>query len=250
MVERTTLTNVGFIERYTQEYPPSVDYIISPRGEKVSETTTHKFKTSRIAMMQDLVDGKPRRNEMSHSLFAEEIVCLALDPLLQRGGFSSCLAPQSLEHGVDQKGVDVLISDKNNMAYLGIDVKLRIGKSLLGRDGFGWSHHLLSPYIYLSLGNWSVDTWEENGVNIRGWLADYALPKIPESGKIPKISELRRYLIDRIERSLSGFMDRVYSPKEDDLNYGMPSTAEDLMILEEKLPVIYSLFFDLKTAIC
>lgn len=131
------------------------------------------------------------------------------------------------------------------MVCLGIDVKLKKSRSLRDRDGYGWSSHLHSPFIYLNLGNWSVDTWEEPLVDIRNWITNYTLPKLTTTGKIPKMYELRQYLLGRIERSISGYIELIKDPNEEIAEINIPKNYQELNILEEKLFLMHQLFSDL-----
>jgi hypothetical protein len=236
-----------FAHGYVREYPLSQTYLLDDEGQLVTASSSPNFQSARLLLMETLLQGDPSREQMAQSLIAEQIVKLSLRHLLQNTGFCANLAPQTLECGTqNQKGVDVIVVDTNNLAYLGIDVKCRVGKSPWNRDGYGWNQGLLAPFIYLSLGNWKIDTYDRQQVPIKEWLSGYAIPKIAQSGKIPHFFDFERYIAGRIERSLNGFTERI---KEDPANippFLLPKNYEAVLLLEEKLAIMQSLFIDLQ----
>jgi hypothetical protein len=246
MRERQISSSASFVDGYTRSYPSSVSFVTDTHGNTVDAYSSRDFQTSRAKLLTSVFEGKPRHEVMSHVLIAERIVALSLQPVFEDAGFRAVLAPQTLERGGEQKGVDLIVSDPDNMTYLGIDVKLRSGTSPYNRDGYGWSPSLKSPYIYLSLGNWSTEMREKEEVTVKDWLADFAIPKIQQTGKIPKLHALRQYLIGRMERSLSGYRERLLEPNEGYLCFGLPKSKEDREILEEKVGIMHSLFADLQ----
>jgi hypothetical protein len=197
--------------------------------------------------MESLLAGNAAYHEYAQSLAFEHFVNLALRLPLEGSGFLVQLTPQSLEESTDsQKGVDLLIRDEAKLVYLGIDVKLRRGRSRLQRDGFGWNTRLLSPYIYLSLGDFVANTREGTQISVRQWLHQFAIPHINSTGKIPHWDQFRGYLLARIERSLNGYVEKVREYEEFDNLMGIPSTNESLEILIEKLAVMHCLFVELR----
>lgn len=238
-----------FIQSYAQGFPSSVNFQSRP-GEYVQATSSHRFSMSRASLIEDLLNGQQRHEVMAQALLAEQIVHLSLEPLLEPTGFYSCLAPQTLELSQDgQKGIDLILSGPHRLAYLGIDIKLRQGRSPWDRDGYGWNQNLCFPYIYLSLGNCFFDMRDNSSVPLRQWLKSYAIPQIPQSGKIPGLHEFRNYLVCRIEKSLQAYTDRLVDPPPNFPDYGIPPTSAQTEILLEKLAVIHSLFTELRLSI-
>jgi len=253
-----TFDTLPFVIRYLQEFPSTVQIAINPEGETVNAETNSNFLNSRQRLITSLFeyhsaspksDKPPTHETFTQAILTEHIVRLAFEPLLEKTGFNSTLAPQTLERSDEQqKGVDLLITDENNLSYLGIDVKLRTSKSRFQRDGFDWNSMLLSPYIYFSLGNWSVDMKEQEDVTIKKWLTEYAIPKIIKTGKIPQINSLRQYMVGRVKRSLEGYQEML---DEVDIRqvYGVPETEAGREVLALKLEIMHSLFEELEQSL-
>lgn len=197
--------------------------------------------------MEELLIGQSEYLEYAQSVAFEHFVNLALRLPFTGTGFVVELCPQSLEMSSrEQKGVDLLVMDYEHYVYLGIDVKLRRGRSNLQRDGFGWNQRLLSPYIYLSLGDFVANTREGTQISVRQWLHDYAIPSIGSNGKIPHWDQFRAYLLARIERSLEGYTEKVRELEEFDNLLGIPASPQSLEILVEKLAIMHSVFVELR----
>jgi hypothetical protein len=245
MLEQAPIFKKNFVSRYQKEYSPVLSFVTDRSGRTIEGTSNNDFRRSRTDLMSDYLNNKPKHHEMTQSLLSEELVLISIAPFLAQKNFITYLAPQNLESGGNQKGLDIIIADKNNVAYLGIDVKLKIGRSSLQRDGFGWSPNLQSPYIYLKLGNWSLNTREEAGVRVRDWINTYTVPRIIESGKIPRIFEMRQYLFGRINRSLSGYSDLFNNPKDRYAEVNIPKNIDEQNLLKEKLESINKAFSEL-----
>lgn len=243
MSERAGLRIDTFTQSIATAYPPFVSYSIHPEHPQVEAITNPAFRRSREVMATAILSGEAFFKEMAEALVLEHIVNLSLRNPLEDVGFKVDLTPQSLEKSNQgQKGVDLLVCDTEQMVYLGIDVKLRRGKSPYERDGFGWNSNLLSPFIYLSLGNFKVDMWDKDNVGIREWLGKYVIPKVITTGKIPEIDVFRKYLLTRIEKSLTGCVERIREPDLFKHDFGLPKTPREQLILEEKLALMESLF--------
>jgi len=233
----------AFVEACIDRYPRTVN--INVPENPIIETNSINFINSRRIMFDKLVSDKIDPKEFPQALFSEHIVFTALEKPINEMNFKLYTAPQSLDISrKNNKGIDLLICNNENIPFLGINVKLRKGRSVLNRDGYGWHSKLQAPYIYLSLGNWTVDTREGKETRIRQWLDECAIPKISESGKIPKFWDFRKYLIERIDRSLDGFTEKL-DDRQYDINYGLPETMIEMSVLKDKLPVISSVFSQL-----
>lgn len=235
-----------FARLYAEAFPPKTAYGIDSKGTVLVGKSSKDFSRSRGHLMHHIISGKEQKTSYPQALLAENVVNLALQPVMG-DEFKASLAPQTIEWDVDGKGVDVLISDPDDYIYLGIDVKMRYGKSPLNRDGYGWSEKLKAPYIYLSLGNWSVDIQERQEVSIRDWLQEYTIPHIQRAKPIPGVVDFRHYLVGRIERSINGYRQRLREADLYEHDFGLPFSAEGAELLEEKLAVMQSLFTELQT---
>ncbi len=222
----------------------------APNGKPpVEATSSDAFLNSRKRLLEQLIAGQPRNREFSQAIALEHMVDLTLRNPLDDTGFTLELTPQSLERSIgSQKGVDLLVRDNQNLVYLGIDLKTGKGSSRYERDGYGWNSTTQSPYIYLSLGSFAVNTREQSAVAVREWLNLYAIPSILNTGKIPLLGDFRTYLISRIERSLHGCLEVLREPEEDRPPFGLPQSDQELTIMGEKLSIMHSLFYDLRIA--
>lgn len=229
----------SFLEACIDRYPNRINFNVEEKN--IEATTSSNYANSRKKMFGDLIERKTSSVEYPRALFLEHVVFTALSKNISEKNLDLYCAPQSLElSNKFQKGVDLLICDKEKEPLLGIDVKLRKGKSFLNRDGYGWQSTLKCPYIYLSLGNFSVDTREGKNKKIRDWLSECALDKISNSGKIPKLNEFKKYLSERIKNSLTGIIERI-SDQNDYLFF--PYLSEDeLKIVEKKTLRVLELF--------
>jgi hypothetical protein len=235
-----------FAKRYAASFPRSTHFSIDTNGSQLEATNTRDFISSRGLLMDGLLSGNTKHEQMAHALLAENTVELALQPVL-KDEFKARLAPQSLEWSRDgNKGVDILISDSEDYVYLGIDVKLHENRSPRGRDGFGWNDRLKTPFVFLALGNWSVDIQEREEVKVKDWLRYYTIPHLRQSKHIPGVTEFRHYLIGRIEQSLNGYREHLLEPDYYSYDVGLPEDVSGKQLLEEKLAVMQSLFTELQ----
>lgn len=245
MSQRVEISPIGLLNRYHCDFPRSIIFSTSEGKDTIEGLSSLKFTNSRVKLLDNYILERKPQTEFSQALLAEELVGIAIKKPLKERGFFLHLAPQNLESGKNQKGVDLLITDSNNMICLGIDLKLRKGRSNFNRDGFGWASNLQSPYIYLTMGNWSLKTRQEPHVGIRKWINDYTCPKLITSGKIPNIYELRQYVIPRIERSISGYIETLKEPNINFVEATTPKSREEVDILEYKLFILSLLFCSL-----
>lgn len=251
MSERVNSTPLPdrFIKHYSGAYPPSIPYKLDPLGTMHLGTSTRDFRESRKDMMTGYMYGRQKHEQMAQGLIAEEMVRLALKPLIKEAGFETSLAPQSLErseieNGEKMKGVDLIITDLDKLTYLGIDVKLRKAISSRNRDGHGWNSRLKTPFIYLSLGNWDITMRQGESIEVKDWIKEYTLPKLKSTGGIPVFDDFRRYVVGRIERSLNGFREELDG--EYKYEYGnLPYDLDEINVLREKVGIMQSLFTDL-----
>ena len=197
----------NFTEKYSASTPPRVEY--RRLNDNLTAESSTTFRESRGKLMTNLLENKPEEITMSHALLSEFVVVLALDPLVRQRGYRVDLAPQTLEHGNKQKGVDVLVVGRSEKIMMGIDVKLRKKTPDRGRNGGGWQDNISAPAINLNLGNWDVETKDESVDGVKVWLTRGVLPNVVEGGKIPGMNSLRAYLVPRIRRSLENQLERM-----------------------------------------
>ena len=242
MLERIGISKIGLVNRYHQDFSSQINFTKDRFGTLVECTSSQNFTNSRVSLMDGYLSGKYQKTEMPQALLAEELVSLALKKPLEERGFSSYLAPQNLESGENQKGVDLIITDADHMICLGVDLKLKKGKSKIERDGYGWCQNIQSPFIYLKMGNWSLETREESTVDIRQWISEYTRPKLKTTGKIPRVNELREYIFPRIERTISSYIEILKEPEGKFADVTIPKNMAELNALEDKLFMMHSLF--------
>lgn len=245
MSSRVEFSNINLVNRYYQDFPPQINFSSDSQGTPIEGFSSSKFTSSRVALIDNYLSQNNPKKEMSQALLVEEFSNLALEKLLKEKGFSSHLAPQNLESGQNQKGVDLIIQDSQKMLCLGIDLKLKKSKSLLKRDGYGWSPNTKSPYIYLKMGDCFMKTKEESSVNLRDWIQDYTLSKITSTGKIPHLDQFRKYIICRIERTLFSYIQTIKEPSNFIAQKTIPKDHQDQLLLEEKLFKTHALFSSL-----
>jgi len=236
-----------YAARYAASFPPNTNYALDPNGSIFEGTSSRDFRNSRGQLMNSLLNGERKHRLMTQSLLAEDVVNLALQPVLQ-DTFNVSLAPQTVEWGLNGKGVDIIIADPDDYVYLGIDVKLRPGMSPRERDGHGWSEKLKAPYIYLCLGNWSVGIKEREEVRVLDWIDRYTVPNLKEAKPIPAVGDFRRYVLGRIERNLYGYKEHLLEPDYYTYTNNIPASVASVELLEEKLAVMHGLFTDIRMA--
>lgn len=244
MSERIKVSDIGLVNEYYRRLPPQIFYAVDdPKNVTIEGFSTRNFITSRTALLDEFLNvNKSNHHEMSQAYLAEQLVRVAIKNPLEERGFFVDIAPQSLEHGNDQKGVDLIVTDSNKMIHLGIDLKLKKGRSTPDRDGFGWCQNTLSPFTYLKMGNWSLKTREEPDVNIRQWIQEYTSPKLKTTGKIPRIYELRQYIVPRIINTIERYIKVTNSPIDEFYKNCVPEDQQSLDLLKSKLSSLHSVF--------
>lgn len=237
------LSNIGLVQEYRKRLTPQICYAVDGlRNITIEATSTKDFIISRTILLDELLNvDKNKHYEMSQAYMAEQLVRIATKNPLEERGFFIDIAPQNLEHGVNQKGVDLIVLDSNKTICLGIDLKLKKSNN----DGFGWGQNILSPFIYLKMGNWSLETREKSGVDIRQWIQEYTGPKLKTSGKIPRIFELRRYVIPRIIRTLERYIDITNSPNDRLYKSCIPEDYQSFELLKNKLSRLWLVFSEI-----
>lgn len=239
-----------FSSGYKDQYPRRATYHTTEQGGELHTRNSKGFRNGRRSLMEGMLKGEANQIEMAEALAMEHLVQLTLQQDLEAAGFWIDMAPQTLDHKDDgQKSVDLLVGGPGDLVYMGIDVKMRRGKSKRDRDGYGWSSRLCSPYFYLSLGNCRLETWEREDVAVREWLRTYVIPKIMTTGKIPRIEAFRQYLVGRMERSLYAYVERLAEGDNYHNDFGIPQTVEERDILIEKLMVMHYLFANISARI-
>ena len=244
MSERIKVSDIGLVNEYYRRLPPQIFYAVDePKNDTIEGFSTRNFITSRTALLDEFLNvDKSKHHEMSQSYLAEQLVRIAIKNPLEEKGFFVDIAPQNLEHGNDQKGVDLIVVDSNKMICLGIDLKLKKRRSASEHDGFGWCQNTLSPFIYLKMGNWSLETREESGVDIRHWIQEYTSPKLKTTGKIPRIYELRQYVVPRITKTLEKYIEKINDSEKEFYKNCIPENQQSLDLLKSKLSSLHSVF--------
>ncbi len=168
MPQRVEVSNIGLVNEYYQGLLPQSFYTgDSTHYNTIECRSSGNFIKSRTALLDEFINiDKSKHHEMSRAYLAEQLVRIAIKNPLEERGFLMDIAPQNLEHGNNQKGVDLIVVDSNKIICLGIDLKLKKRITTCARDGFGWCQNTLSPFIYLKMGNWSLETREESKVDI------------------------------------------------------------------------------------
>lgn len=230
-----------FVDRYSRAISPRSEYKLYV-DNRVQASSSSGFRNSRAALIDDLIDQSPSRITYSHALLSEQIVNLALQPLVCRYGYCAELSPQSLEHGNGQKGVDLLILDRRHKIMLGVDVKLGATSPELLHNGGGWLDNLKSPYVNLTLGNWQVKAKDPQIVNVKDWLSHSVIENISRSGQIPQLSEFRQFVCLRLHASLVNLLNRTEHPYHGIPDDDIPTNRVDYHVFINKLNKTIELF--------
>ncbi len=248
MSQRVEVSNIGIVNEYYRRLPPQIFYTSDgSQNQTIKGFSSRNFINSRTELLDKFLnlDNKSKHHEMSQAYLAEQLVRIAIKNPLEERGFLMDIAPQNLEHGNDQKGVDLIVVDSKNMICLGIDLKLKKRKVKSEHDGFGWCQNTLSPFIYLKMGNWSLETREKSGVDIRHWIQEYTSPKLKTTGKIPRIYELRQYVVPRITDALKGYTEFINNHESQFYGNCIPESRQSLILLKSKLSRLYTVFSDI-----
>lgn len=169
------------------------------------------------------------------------MVALSLEPLLSPYHYSIDLAPQSIEHGKGQRGVDLLILNPHRHIMMGIDVKLKANKSSNNQNGGAWLPHLQTPFINLTLGNWQVSSKDPQVKSIKDWMVKCVIPNVPNSGKIPQLNSLRSFIVPRLINSLDSQLRNSHKSRPSRF-VKLPETRQQMIIYRQKLTGLINLF--------
>jgi len=214
------------------------------------------FKTRRRLAVQALITANGEKVDPdSHAFMAEWASYISLmDPLAQVG-FSVDLAPQQFESGrPGRHGIDLVVAHEKGSSVdpiLGINIKLQRLKETTASDSHRYDPAIQGPSLNMSLGNWAVQTREQEQVDIRRWIESLAVPHAVQTGKIPYIPALRRYIVQGIFSTLN-----IYTWKWDQYSKGsyalnesqqclVPYNVEEHQIFESKLMSAHKLFEEL-----
>ncbi len=231
----TLLETSNFIRRYSGSYLPHNTYYLL-NHDPLYTTCTPDFRTSRTDLLKAHSEGKNKHFEYTQALLSEFVTVLALEKPLSSHNYSIDLAAQSLEHGQDQRGVDILITNSQQKIMLGLDIKLGKNSSSLNSNGGHWLDNLKAPFINLTLGNWRAD--------IKDWLKNAVKPNIKKSGSIPDMPQFRSFLIPRIKNSLLSQYSMLInrSPR-----LFIPESRKDCQVYRQKLEGLINLFTQLES---
>lgn len=223
-----------FIRKYSDSYPKTNTYYLLNQ-DPLCATCTHDFQRSRPHLLIAHLQGEAGHFEYTQALLSEFVTLLALEKPLAQHHHHIDLAAQSLEHGQNQRGVDILITNSHQKIMLGIDIKLGESSSPLNQNGGHWLDNLKAPFINLTLGNWRPD--------IKDWLEDSVKPNVKKSGSIPDVPQLRTFLISRIKNSLLSQQTMLvdHSPR-----LFIPETRKDCQVYRQKLEGMIEVFTKLE----
>lgn len=231
MAEAVSYKN-RFLENYSQLLPQDSVYKLLHQNP-LPCFSNREYRQSHRQLIESYLQHTKWHEDYSEALLSEYVTLLALDPLLKERNYQINLAPQNLEHGTKQRGVDLLIATPEYKIMLGLDVKLRRKNS--DHDGGHWLDNLKAPYMNLSLGNWDSD--------VKKWLRGPVLDNFNQSGQIPNFNSFRQYLISRVNHNLDSQIDILNHPW--DTNYTLPVTREDTIVYRQKLSGLKRIFSDI-----
>jgi hypothetical protein len=236
----------NFLQKYSNFYPAKNIYFLLNNNSLLA-TSSFSFCCSHPRLINNILTTNTDKILPSHAYLSEYITALALEPLLKPHSYRVDLAPQSLEHGVGQRGVDLLILDQRQKIMLGLDIKLRTIRSSHNRNGGRWLDNLKAPFINLSLGNWSVHAKDPQVKNIKDWLIYSVLPNIPDNGQIPQLNDFRSYIVPRIKNSLQLQQENFSNHKLK--FYSFPQTRQEIKVYQQKLSGLIEIFSDIEARI-
>ena len=229
-----------FTQKYVDAYPREIQY--RRLSDNLQGSSTRNFQLAREKQMGELLAEGDEKVGMSHALLSEFVVDLAINPLISPHGYRVNMAAQSIEGGgKDQRGVDLLIVDRQQKIMMGIDVKLRKKKSVENRNGGAWLGNLAAPFINLTLGNWPVEVKDESVGNVKQWLVKCALPNIAGGGKIPGLNSLRSFAVTRIKNSLEHQLARLDN-NQPVTTTNLPLNRQERVACRQKLKGLIEVF--------
>lgn len=245
-----------FIEDFEAAYTAAFPYQSQDPLILQDALTNQGFFRRRNALQDYIATNGVEERSDSHSFLAEWASYISLISPLENAGYTVSLATPQLEHGrPGRHGVDLVVGRKTGDEpdpLLGINIKLQRLKETTVSDSHRFDPAIQGPSLNLSLGNWAVKTREQEEVDIRRWIQSLAVPNVIQTGKIPYIPELRKYIIDRVFSTLN-----IYTWKWEQYcrgNYNLnehqlcliPENEEDEGAFEEKLFTSHQLFQELK----
>lgn len=83
MSERLSVSEIGLVNRYHQEFPSTLPFLTDRSGHVLEGTSSQDFTKSRTKLMDNYINGGSKHREMFQALIAEEFVSLSLGPLLK-----------------------------------------------------------------------------------------------------------------------------------------------------------------------
>ncbi len=211
-----------------------------------------KVRSIRRLILPDPLDVR----DDSNAFFSEWATKICLENLLKQYNMVVNFAPPDLERpDMTRKGVDIIIAEKNAdnelIPMLGIDIKLRELDSVYSTERHAFDTKLIAPAIHVSLGNWTINTREQEAVKIREWTSDVACPNILRSGKLPHLEELTKHICKRVDYTLStyvaktnGHITNTYIPTPEEKHL-FPIFGKNFDTFYEKLLVMQTIFTNL-----
>lgn len=193
------------------------------------------------------------------SFLSEWIVLLGLKKTLAQADLNLELAPPHLESGTKgRRGVDLIASKKIlgkdvNTPVFAINVKLQRLKYNKRVDTYKYDNVLGCPAIELSLGDFLIQTKKSGQVSIIPWLRQVATPNITNSGQIPDFLKWQKYLIKKVEDTVSHYMIKTddfvygdYEPKEHETKL-FPKTEAEFVRFYDNLSCTFTVFRELRS---
>ncbi len=189
-------------------------------------------------------------NESATAFAAEFLTRVCFKPL-NRFGYTSNFAPESLESGgAGRKGIDIIISGAHPVA--GLNVKLSAVKPGQLAPRHFYDPDLQCPGMNVHLGNWGVVPREYDSMTpplgFRDWLEIYALPHIGGSGKLPHMDDFRSYVLSQVSATVRFYLTKLELYRNGQYTPGIqekkvfPQTLYELQLLQQKLEETDALF--------
>ena len=246
-----------FIEDFEAAYNAGLPYqSLDPLILPDAFATTGFINRRRNALEGYIATNGEDEQHDSHAFMAEWTSYISLISPIEQAGFTVSLASPQLEHGrPGRHGIDLVVGRHNEATpepLLGINIKLQRLKETTASDSHRYDPAIQGPSLNLSLGNWAVRTREEKDVDIRSWIHSLAVPNAIQTGKIPYLPALRKYIVSRIFSTLN-----IYTWKWEEYCAGryrfnehqlclVPARKEEENVFEEKLFTAHRLFQELQ----
>ena len=193
------------------------------------------------------------KSDAAKSVLSEWAAYQTISSTLDGTGFAVELAPPGLETGEKgRRGIDIVISTQPDRdaatPLLGINVKLQAIKPEDRLEKHRFDPAICGPAINVSLGDWRVDTKNQEELDIRSWINTRAVKNIIKSGQLPYFNLLRGYIFDRISVTLNAYvwktdhyMSGNYIPNDHEAHL-FPANSQDFDSFNEKLRITQTLF--------